>query len=81
MHKLEIDTIEKIAKTIILVPTAIIFIFFLFVLFSELIGKTIYISGNYLIISLLINIGILMLIYVSVYKFIITYRKTSKDNK
>lgn len=74
MNKLEINTIEKIAKTVILISAILGMIFIIFIYYSELSGKSISIEGNYLIFGLLINIGILILIYTSVSGFIKAYK-------
>jgi len=47
-------------------------------MFSGLNGKNISIEGNYSIISISLNIGILMIICASVYEFIKTYYKAKK---
>jgi hypothetical protein len=60
MYKLEINTVEKIAKTVILIPAILGLIFIIFIYYSELSGKSISVGGNYLIFGLLINIGLLM---------------------
>lgn len=52
--------------------------FFIFVLYSEFTGKHLSIGGNYLIISLLVNIGFFMLILISVHELIKNYREASK---
>ncbi|MDD3874660.1 MAG: hypothetical protein PHW84_13585 [Methanosarcina sp.] len=78
MHKLEIDTIEKIAKTVILIPAILGLIFIIFIFYSEFSGRNVSIGGNYLVFGLLINIGILMLIYVSVREFISAYKETKE---
>ncbi|NLK31286.1 MAG: hypothetical protein GX302_00160 [Methanosarcina flavescens] len=78
MNKLEINTIEKIAKTVILISAILGMIFIIFIYYSELSGKSISIEGNYLIFGLLINIGILILIYMSVRGFIKAYKEAER---
>ena len=68
--KFDVAAIEKIAKIIILIPTIIVRFIFIFVMFSGLSGKNVYIEGNYPIISLLLNIGILMITCVSVHELL-----------
>jgi len=80
-HKLGINTIEKTAKTIILISIILTLSFFIFVLFSELSGKSVSIDCNCPFFGLLINIAILVLIFVSVYEFIRTYREAAQKNK
>jgi hypothetical protein len=74
-HKLGINTIEKIAKIVILIPATLGLIFIIFIFYSELIGKNVSIGGNYLLFGLTINTGILVLIYASVSEFIKAYRE------
>ncbi len=76
--KFDIITIEKIAKIIILIPTIIALYIFIYSMFSGLNGKNVSIEGNYFILALLIDIGILMIICVSVHEFIRTYNETKK---
>lgn len=78
MCKFKVDKIEKIAKAIILISLFITVSFFIFVLHSEFTGKHLSIGGNYLIISLLVNIGFFMLIFISVYELIKNYREAAK---
>lgn len=78
MCKFKVDKIEKIAKAIILISLFITVFFFIFVLYSEFSGKHLSIGGNYLIISLLVNIGFFMLILISVHELIKNYREASK---
>jgi len=78
IHKLEINTIEKVAKTIILIPTILGLIIIILIFYSELNGKSVSIGGNYVAFGLLINFGILMLIYVSIREFIRTYKETKE---
>lgn len=78
MYKLEINTIEKIAKTVILIPAILGLIFIIFIYYSELSGKNISVGGNYLIFGLLINIGLLILIYMSVRGFIKAYNEAER---
>ena len=78
MYKLEINTVEKIARTVILIPVILGLIFVIFIYYSELSGKSISIGGNYLIFGLLINIGILILIYMSVSGFIKAYKEAER---
>jgi hypothetical protein len=78
MYKLEINTVEKIARTVILIPVILGLIFVIFIYYSELSGKSISIGGNYLIFGLLINIGILILIYTSVSGFIKAYKAAER---
>jgi len=80
-HKLKLNNIENVGKIIILISMILTLSFFIFVLFFELSGKNVSIGGNYLFLIMLVNIGILMLIYVSVHKFIRAYRKTAKEDK
>lgn len=78
MCKFKVDKIEKIAKAIILLSLFITMSFFIFVLYSEFTGKHLSIGGDYLIISLLVNIGFFMLILISVHELIKNYREVSK---
>lgn len=75
VHKLGINTIEKIAKIVILISATLELIFVIFIFYSELIGKNVSIGGNYLLFGLIINTGILVLIYASVSEFIKAYRE------
>lgn len=75
VHKLGINTIEKIAKIVILITATLELIFVIFIFYSELIGKNVSIGGNYLLFGLIINTGILVLIYASVSEFIKAYRE------
>ena len=79
--KVEVNTIEKIAKAVVLIPAILMLSIFLFALFSELSGKSVSIGGDYRVLGFLIDIGILMLIYVSVHEFIRTYREAVQKNK
>jgi hypothetical protein len=77
-HKLRINTIEKIAKTLIFVPLMLLLSLLLLTLYFSYTGKSLPIDGNYSILGLLINIGVLMLIFISIFEFIRTYRGKAK---
>jgi uncharacterized membrane protein (DUF373 family) len=81
MHKLKINTVEKIAKTIIYISIILSIFFVASILLYELQGKSVSVDYNFPFFGLLINIAILVLILVSVYEFIRTYREAAKKNK
>jgi hypothetical protein len=80
-NKLKINTVEKIAKTIIFISIILALSLFAFILFSELSGKSVSIDCNCPSFGLLINTAILVLLLVTGYEFIRTYRNAAKKNK
>lgn len=76
--KFDLITIEKIAKSIILIPTIIALFIFMFAMFSGFSEKNVSIEGNYSVLFMFIDIGILMIICVSIHEFIRTYHKAEK---
>lgn len=81
IHKLSINTIEKAAKIIIFISIISVLSFIVFILFFELSGKSVSIGYNCPTFGWLINTSILVLILVSVYEFIRTYREAIEKNK
>ncbi len=80
VHNL-INDIEKTAKAVIYISIALILLFIAFISFSELSGKNVSTGFNFPYFGLLINIAILVLILVSIYEFIRTYRNPTQKNK
>lgn len=80
-YGVNLKNIEKAGKIIVLGYIVLALAFFTIVLFSQISGKNVSIGGNYpflgMLLGLLANIGILMLIFVSVVEFIRAYRKAS----
>ena len=86
-HKLNLKTIEKVGKAIVLSYIILALAFFTIVLLSEISGKNVSFGVNYpfpgnflglmVNIGLLVNIGVLMLIFVSVIELIRAYRKAA----
>ena len=78
---LDLKNFEKTGKIIVLIYMILALSFFTIVLFSQISGKNVSIGGNYpflgMLLGLLANIGILMLISVSVLEFIRAYKKAS----
>lgn len=82
-YKLSLKNIEKAGKIIVLSYMILALAFFTIVLFSQISGKNVSIGFNSpflgIFLGLLANIGILMLIFVSVIEFIRAYRKASNN--
>lgn len=80
-YKLSLKNIEKAGKIIVLSYMILGLAFFTIVLFSQISGKNVSVGFNYpfldMFLGLLANIGILMLIFVSVVEFIRAYRKAA----
>lgn len=80
-YRVDLKNIEKAGKIIVLSYMVLSLAFFIIILFSQISGKNVSIGGNYpflgMLLGLLANIGILMLIFVSVVEFIRAYRKAS----
>jgi hypothetical protein len=67
-YESKICKIKKIAKAIILVPLIITVSLFIVVFYSEFTGTHLSIGGNYPIIILFVNIGLFILIIISLYE-------------
>jgi hypothetical protein len=80
VHNL-INNIEKTAKAVIYSSIALILLFIVFIVFSELSGKSISTDCNFPYFGLLINIAILILILVSIYEFIQNYRNATHKHR
>lgn len=82
-YKLSLKNIEKAGKIIVLSYMILALAFFTIVLFSQISGKNVSIGFNSpflgIFLGLLANIGILMLIFVSVIEFIRAYRKAANN--
>ncbi|BBL64273.1 hypothetical protein [Methanosarcina mazei] len=80
-HILDLKNIEKAGKIIVFSYMVLALVFFIIVLFSHISGKNVSIGVNYpflgMFLGSLANIGILMLIFVSVIEFIRTYREAA----
>lgn len=76
-HKLNLKTIEKVGKAIVLSYIILALAFFTIVLFSEISGKNVSFGVNYpfpgMFLGLLVNIGVLILIFVAAIEFIRAY--------
>jgi hypothetical protein len=73
-YMLESNKIENVAKSIVLILTVLTLSFFMFVLFSELNENNVSTSAKFcLCFIILVNTGILLLIYISIREFIKTY--------
>lgn len=83
--KLEINIIEKVGKILIFIPAIIMLSLFILALYSTSSGKDLSVSINDpvsgLLFNLSIKIGFLILIFVSIYEFIRTYREAVKRDK
>lgn len=81
LYRLNLKNIENAGKIIVLSYMVLALAFFTIVLFSQISGKNVSIEGNYpflaMLLGLLANIGILMLIFVSVIEFIRAYREAA----
>ena len=78
-YKLELKSLEKAGKIIVLIWAILTLSFFTVALFSQLSGKNVSIGCSCPFLGLLINVGILMLIFASVCELIRTYRETAND--
>lgn len=80
-HKLGLKNIEKAGKIIVLSYIILALVFFTIVLFSELNGKNVSFGVTYpfpgMFLGLLVNIGVLMLIFVAAIEFIRAYREAA----
>lgn len=83
--KLSLKNIEKAGKIIVLSYIILALSFLAIVLFFQMSRKNVSVGFNYpflgMFLGLLVNIGILMLVFVSVVEFIRAYRKAVNSDQ
>jgi hypothetical protein len=78
INRSQINKLEKIGKTAILIPAIIGLIFIIFIIYSELTGKYMSFSLDTPIFKYLIWGGLLILIGVSIYELLRVYKEKSQ---
>jgi hypothetical protein len=78
INKSQINKLEKIGKTAILIPAIVGLIFIMFIIYSELTGKHTSFSLDSPILRLLIWGGLLILTGISIYEFLRVYKEKSQ---
>ena len=78
INKSQINKLEKIGKTAILIPAIVGLIFIMFIIYSELTGKYTSFGLDTPIFKYIIWGGLLILISVSIYEFLRVYKEKSQ---